>query len=543
MKKMNSNKIFIRYLGNRAVGVNTAALYDVDDLIVAYKSAVTPFFDQISIHELTLHFMPSSGEEINYDSHTLLTFLGENGRDGSNPLIIKSKTNPESFISTTHQILETTFPTIIEAPIRSSGSTTMSISKKYPMPSPLRLKEWSVFSEDVLECVKSIPDEPLKNRLIRYDPIPCSGELGVQSIADHSVFRYLKSLMETLKLLSKFRFLTSGEFASIEGRGQVFGNPDRIWAPTGYSLSKLVVEFKTPWALGIGEGNIIELYNEESKKLKTGKLKEKGKVMRSIEQTYVYMTLNRHRYGCFTTFDKTWFLRKVEDPLKGQASSQLEISPVILCNSNNPITLTKAWMYLLLTIEGDANWLYSSPLSSAVTSPSKPKSTRMAENDRYECLCLDSLMHWKDIIGRSQAGAVAIGTFRHFPNVVFKTIDISKIKGAQQQFDHEVRMYKHMASLQGKHIPTLIAYGNLGGLIQVIVLEHVGKHITYDQFQARKTDIEAALDSIHSLNVKHGDLRLPNITIDSANCIRIIDFGMSSFVDGITEEIEEIFIL
>lgn len=178
--------------------------------------------------------------------------------------------------------------------------------------------------------------------------------------------------------------------------------------------------------------------------------------------------------------------------------------------------------------------MYSSPHSSAVTSPTWMTSQNSVDDDRYRSVCLDGLMHWKDIIGRSQAGAVAIGTFRDLPDIVFKTIDISKKPGGLKQFDHEVQMYKLMESLQGICIPRLIAYGNLGGFIQVIVLENVGKHITMDQFQARKSDIDFAVQNIHRLNVKHGDLRLPNITMDSCDRIRILDFGMSSMIDQST---------
>ena len=193
-----------------------------------------------------------------------------------------------------------------------------------------------------------------------------------------------------------------------------------------------------------------------------------------------------------------------------------------------------AWVYLLLKIESSSDWLYSSPHSSAVTSPTFMTLQNSVDYDRYRSVCLNGLMHWKDIIGRSQAGAVAIGTFRDLPDVVFKTIDISKKPGGLKQFDHEVQMYKHMESLQGICIPRLIAYGNLGGLIQVIVLENVGKHITMDQFQTRKSDIDFAVQNIHRLNVKHGDLRLPNIAIDSSDRIRILDFGMSSIIDQST---------
>lgn len=488
----------------------------LDDVVKELEEGLTSFEEMMSLSEAQLE-----------------------RRCGNQGMHIFNHLHPEAsritMITSTRQILDMTYAPITSALIRSSAATTTSVAKKYPMP-PLKLAEWSNFGRDVINCTNSIPDVPLAAPFVPYEPIKCTGEQGVQSIADNSVYRYLNILMDTLH--PHFNFLTRGEFTGIDGRKKVVADPDRIWSPVGYTLSKLIVEFKTPWALKGGD-NLVELYNAECSKLNSGRIKKKGKVMRSIEQTYIYMTINRHRYGCFTTFDRTWFLRKVEDS-SSEHSSKLEISPVIHCDSNSPVTLNMAWVYLLFTIERSADWLYSSPHSSAVTSPSEMITNMVADYDRYKSIRLDGLMHWKDIIGRTPTGAVAIGTFCDLPDVVFKTIDIYKKSGGLKQFDHEVEMYKHLESLQGLCIPKFIAYGNLGGLIQVIVLENVGNHITLDQFYARKHDIDIAVQKIHSLNVEHGDLRLPNIAIDSNDCIRILDFGMSSIKEpnNITDHYE-----
>jgi hypothetical protein len=257
--------------------------------------------------------------------------------------------------------------------------------------------------------------------------------------------------------------------------------------------------------------------------------------MRAVEQTYIYMTINRHRYGCLTTFNQTWFLKRVEDAANPD-TSLLYISPAISCSSIEPYTLTSAWLFILLTIEKDSGWLYSSPRSSAVAIPFFRAGKESFKKDRYTSIVLDGLIHWNNIIARSQAGAVATGRFMDVENVVFKTIDISKKEGGLDQFNHELSIYRDLEDLQGNVIPRLIAYGNLGGLLQVIVLENVGKSITREQAEQKHDEINAALQRIHENGVVHGDLRLPNILIDKENNFRIIDFGMSSKQEGnITE--------
>jgi hypothetical protein len=113
-----------------------------------------------------------------------------------------------------------------------------------------------------------------------------------------------------------------------------------------------------------------------------------------------------------------------------------------------------------------------------VAIPSFSAGNKSFEKDRYNSIALDGLIHWNNIIAQSQAGAVATGRFMNMEDVVFKTIDISKKYGGLDQFNHEISIYKELEKLQGCVIPTLIAYGNLGGLLQVIVSENVGKSIT-----------------------------------------------------------------
>jgi eukaryotic-like serine/threonine-protein kinase len=69
--------------------------------------------------------------------------------------------------------------------------------------------------------------------------------------------------------------------------------------------------------------------------------------------------------------------------------------------------------------------------------------------------------------------------------------------------------------------------------LQVIVLEHVGEPLrSLSQYIERRADIEHAINQIHKLAVRHGDLRPPNVLIDSNGRVRIIDFGMATKDDG-----------
>jgi serine/threonine protein kinase len=304
-------------------------------------------------------------------------------------------------------------------------------------------------------------------------------------------------------------------------------DPDRIWAiDDDHQFAKMSIEFKTPWALKAD--NILEDYTTEYEDFISGKLKGKGKVIRSVEQIYTYMSINRQRYRCLTNFDNTWFFKKVETPNIPSASTLL-VSPTIACNSNRPYTLLSAWLFIILTIEKNCDWMYASPYSSLVSPSFQHRNSWVKINKcKYKSINFDGLMHWENIIARSQAGGVAIGHFMNQQNVIFKTIDLSKRIDGLIQFNNEVSVYEKLEDLQGICIPRFIAYGNLSGLLQVMVLENVGRQITREECNSRRTEIETILKKFRVGGIVHEDLRLPNIMIDDNNQVRIIDFGMCS---------------
>jgi hypothetical protein len=243
------------------------------------------------------------------------------------------------------------------------------------------------------------------------------------------------------------------------------------------------------------------------------------------------MTINRLRYGVLTTLNQTWFLRKKDHDIDGDtsATSQVEVSNAISCTSTLPsLTLIGAWTAVLMKIEKNSDWMFSSPRSSTVVNHFKD-SPFHTYNKIYKPIKLDGLIRWDKIIGRSDTGVVAMGQYMNFPNVVFKTVDISKHR---KGLEDEVGFYEKLQNIQGTLIPEFIAFGTLGGMLHVLVLEYVGRPISLEEFQERGKEITSILDCLHSYNVNHGDLRLPNIMIDNTNQIKLIDFGMASLRNG-----------
>ncbi|KAI3639769.1 hypothetical protein MIR68_002083 [Amoeboaphelidium protococcarum] len=419
----------------------------------------------------------------------------------------------------------------------SGKGTTTSVSKKYPDITQLDLRVWADFDQGVVDFIAQVPDQKFgRNVPLAEDEFICS-EVEVQS---EYVKRPLNIISECCRSLSGHEgyayFGSNCGFVS-KSAVKVLGDPDLVWVTNRYEdLPKLTVELKTPWAIK-SLVDLIPRYNQEYVDFETRKQKrtdaadkvEKGKIIRAVEQVYVYMTLNRHRYGVLTTFNETVFLRKVDDP-EQEGRSVLECSPVIKCSQRQPYTLVAAWIYLLSLIESSANdWMYASPHSSKVVSPALIGKARVVN---YQSVDLNAYCHWTNIIYRGRFGAVAIGNYADEVGVIFKTVDLSKKPDALEQFNNEVEVYKALESLQGTVIPRFIAYGTLCSMLLVIVLENVGQSMTTEQYSEREADVQEALDKIHALGYRHGDLRPANMTVDSSGRVRIIDFEMAEKADG-----------
>ncbi|KAJ3329178.1 hypothetical protein HDU91_003914, partial [Kappamyces sp. JEL0680] len=64
-----------------------------------------------------------------------------------------------------------------------------------------------------------------------------------------------------------------------------------------FGVAKLTIECKAPWDFSFPERNILSAYQNGWDRFRNGMMAEKDSVMCAIEQIYMYMTLNGHRFG------------------------------------------------------------------------------------------------------------------------------------------------------------------------------------------------------------------------------------------------------
>ncbi|KAI3639240.1 hypothetical protein MIR68_002770 [Amoeboaphelidium protococcarum] len=405
---------------------------------------------------------------------------------------------------------------------RVSTQRSGCVSQQYypGLSSKLELRVWPDFDQCVLDFIAQVPDLQLSSEISLPQQKQVGDESQVLAQFDGMILDAVSECCRSLSVNQSYAYFGANcGFSSALGCA-VMADPDRIWISDQEQkcLAKLTIELKTPWSFESLD-ELIPMYEQEYIKLEAKKVEsyhsaeniKRGKTIRAVEQIYGYMTLNCHRYGVLTTFNETVFFRKTEAPQQ-EGHSVLECSPVVKCSQIKPYTLIAAWIYLLSLIER--------PGDQCMFTPPRTSTTLL----KYTPLPLDDECHWTNIISRGNIGVVAVGNFASKEGVVFKTADLSKWPDALDAFNHEVEVYKALESLQGSVIPKFIAYGTLQGAMQVIVLENVGPTMTAEQYEQRKEEVNEALDKIHALGYEHGNVRLRNLTIDSSDRVRIIDF-------------------
>lgn len=114
--------------------------------------------------------------------------------------------------------------------------------------------------------------------------------------------------MDSLSKEEGYSFIRPGT----EGRRNVIDDPDHVWVNYGDAMGKITVELKSPWAV-VSLDDLRKAYSDEEyvEYNMDGKGdKGKHKIIRAVKQVYVYMTLNKHRFGAITTFNETVFFKR-----------------------------------------------------------------------------------------------------------------------------------------------------------------------------------------------------------------------------------------
>ena len=113
----------------------------------------------------------------------------------------------------------------------------------------------------------------------------------------------------------------------------------------------------------------------------------------------------------------------------------------------------------------------------------------------------------------------------------------SRKQGAEEAYEHELKMYKDLAILQGKTIPRLLCSGVLlftDTFFLALSFEGNGLDEAYSGLEVPdevEVGMVKALGELHKVGALHGDVRLANFaSSDDGRTIRLIDLGRSALL-------------
>ena len=324
-----------------------------------------------------------------------------------------------------------------------------------------------------------------------------------------------------------------GEFSGANGQNLI-GVPDLIWTEVFPNIQKeivkLAIEIKTPWALT--EFTAEDLQNPKQD-LKT-----------VLSQIYGYMSLNHLKYGVLTTYNCTYFLRRIPPPSDAEVQlSTLQISPAIHSHSADGLSnrLLFSWLYLLHLLHSQ-EYLYNSPRGTQINSV--VSSVKNLMQHKYEMLDM-SPNHFKfsKPFVYNDAVSVVKGEFYKDSTssikCLFKIVDSSKLKENALELRNEVQVYSALESLQGTVIPVFYGYYSILGGIHLIAIEDCGPSIPMTEISLESRNLFlTALEAFHSSRYLHGDIRLENFVYASNSTVKIIDFGRSKHADDKAEQLK-----
>ncbi|KAJ3271053.1 hypothetical protein HK104_004753 [Borealophlyctis nickersoniae] len=407
-------------------------------------------------------------------------------------------------------IEECVVPPLKLAPTLNSSSNTTTPT--WPRTDLQSVRKWDAFEHHITAFCNNV----LKTTACPLRPpapraVLAINEIMVQSHADVHVLSILQELAPLVGI-------QPGYFVPVDGNKSVVADPDRIWVSgtDPFSTCKSVLEFKTPWSFACK--NMIAEYLKKRDKAS-------AKVVKLIHQLYGYMSFNHQRFGVISTFDNTWFCRRVDSVTGGV----LEIAGPYTYMGKNPYILEAYLAFLLLV---DEQWFYASPTSSPA--PQRKKQPIGIQPDRYLLQPLDiNDLHFIRGRDRSRVGVVVEGTIRG-RDAIFKCVDKTKHADYAAELERETKIYQHLEPLQGGRIPNLFGFVTLWGILDILVLEPAGIRIEEEVCMALggedciKQKMKEALREVHSCGVLHGDVRLQNFLWDGKGAVRVIDFGQAT---------------
>jgi predicted Ser/Thr protein kinase len=314
-------------------------------------------------------------------------------------------------------------------------------------------------------------------------------------------------------------------------RGSSVGNPDGYIVKEG--RISIVYEIKGKWSLNPDlflNGRIDNIDNSNS---------QYRFIYNALNQIYTYMVWNHLQYGMLSSFDYTFFLKRVKVENASDGFEQLLISTGISHNSTNP-TILQSLAYLMSLADGvtfkspPPSPLRMSPrtsrTASARNSPrtsrtrmeSQPSADDNDENSPEPHYSLEDFSI-KSVLGQGRTKVYYEAKNR----IALKAIDLYKQSSMIDELDHEMEVYDLLSDLQGSYIPTLLLHGFYEGGMYFIGFSLCG-NVPEKLDTKQKRTLLRAMDLIHSRGIVHNDIKKENILVDGSGNPFIIDFGFAT---------------
>ena len=370
---------------------------------------------------------------------------------------------------------------------------------------------------------------------------------------------------------------------------RILGTPNKNSYQVILTIQLNINEYKGKWTLNpdwFQAGGRIDGHNLNAH------------IQGAINQIYSYLVENRLEYGTLTSFESTFFLKRVKIDNANDGFEQLVISSCISHDSVSP-TILQSIAYFMSIANGNqisppppraAPTLRSSsrPLSiadgsrislpsrratptlgnsnmssSSITHPNfsshnfssgsdfdqepraSPSSYSSGSNfnrDHVEkgvSYCKEVGSCLEDLEIKYVLGCGRAKVYYEAKNhLALKAIDLFKHADMMPEMENEIEIYEHLIDLQGVMIPKLLLHGYWRGGMYCIGLSLCGR-VPETLSDSQKRKVIESLDAIHSYGILHNDIKKENILVDEDGSVWLIDFGFATRNDCTTAQEEE----
>lgn len=411
---------------------------------------------------------------------------------------------------------------------------------------PKEVQTWATFQQEVRVQIDAAADglqlDPTMTVHGANDRDVVVNEEGVREHLKTGLFNVMNIMFAHVNPCTTICRTSQPEFAFI-------GQPDFV-AVNGTAVL-FPIEVETPATLPVAANdNLVELYLFPKRGLP---------VKSPVQQIYAYMAGNNLTYGVLTNGRAVWFMRQRDEQLEISGAINVVSSPAsqitaaegllhlhVLADEERlskvppttPVSLSEwvrnallgrlSWLQIMLAVVG---WRTLHAVQSFM-----PYRIRSKEEGVYSLQDL----HLGEYLGQGRNTRVCRGRV-HGRSAAVKMVDLWQHPDMRQAFQHEADTYKRMMSIQGVHVPYLLAYGYIRGTgSYFIATSFEGYALSEECLDAPGPEkLQAPLSAVHACGILHNDMSPRNIAVVASGQVKILDFGNAATCRDLTVLHEE----